>query len=174
MILLSATFSFLKQGHPLCQYLPGSRPLHIKNYVQATLSGLVKVLLGNNSPVSLGEGKKKNPLHPTGFQGIINVSSILRIGMLPPSLVFHVEDTTPHGKDRTNQHTRNRQETQVLINRQFECCLSLHHSLYCRQYFHKLLPCQQGKRTRFFFFFSGRLVGLLKMLIKTIIVITKC
>lgn len=41
-----------------------------------------------------------------------------------------------------------------------------------RQYFLKLLPCHQGKSSFFFFFFSGRLVGLPKMFIST--VITKC
>jgi len=96
----------------------------------------VEVLLGNNSPVVFGEGKgKKIPLHPTGFQGIINVSSILEIGMLLLSVAFHMEDSTPPGKGRTNQHFRNRQEAQVLNNRQFECCLSLHHSLNCKAIF---------------------------------------
>ena len=66
-------------------------------------------------------------------------------------------------------HVRNRQEAQVLINRLFECCLCM-----VRHYFHKLFPYDQGKRITFFFFKKIRLVSLPKMLIKTIMVITKC
>lgn len=96
MILLSATFSFLKQGHPLCQYLSDSRPLHIKNYVLSTLSSLVEILLGSNSPVVFGAGKGGKPLYTIEFNGIINVLSMLRTGLLLTPLVFQYGIPQPH------------------------------------------------------------------------------